>query len=244
MKYFIVFSLIICLSSAVLAKDYLQDVPEGHWATEAVYELVKMGITTGYPDGTFRGKQDVSRYEMASFLSRFMEHFNLQRGKREKLVEELKSEIALIKFKKKKAEEETNFSGELESRARISPTAPRGGKIDYRLKLNLVKNFDEKTSLKISLDTVDAGFNADSLRLLATKLVDIESKFKLGVFDFKVNLGPGVVPHTEDFFSSEKNIIYIRPKSAVEASTSTGKLNFSASYVTRRVETSWKIGVH
>ena len=126
----------------------------------------------------------------------------------------------------------------------ISPTAPRGGKADYRLKLNLVKNFGGESSLKISLDTVDAGFNTDRSRPLATKLVDIESKFKFIGLDFKMNLGPGVVPHTDDFFPSENFTIYIRPKSAIKASTSLGKMDFSASYVTRKVETSGTIEVH
>jgi len=244
MKYFVVFSLIFCLSPTLWAEAKLQDVPEGHWATEAVYGLVKMGITTGYPDGTFRGRQNISRYEMASFLSRFTKYFKRLRGQREKLVEELKSEIALLRYKREKAEEETQFSGVIESRARVSPIEPRGGKTDYRLKLDLIKNFAAGTSLKMSLDTVDAGFNTDSSRAFATKLVEIESKFKLAGLSFVVNLGPGVVPHTEDFFPCEKNTIYIRPKTAIKASASVAKMDFSASYVTRQVETSGKIGVH
>ena len=244
MKYFIIFSLIICFSSAAVAENYFQDVPEGHWAAGAVYELVKMGVTKGYPDGTFRGKRQISRYEIATFLSKLARSFNRRQGMDEKLIEELKTEIALIKYKREKAAKETQFSGIIESHGRASPTTPRGGRADYRLKLNLLKNFDEKTSLKIGLDTVDAGFNTDSDRNLATKLIDIESRFKLAGFNFKVNLGPGVVPHMDDFFPSENNTIYIRPKTAVKASTKIGKMDFSASYVTRQMETSGRIGVH
>ncbi|MEE8637526.1 MAG: S-layer homology domain-containing protein [Candidatus Margulisiibacteriota bacterium] len=244
MKYFIIFSLIICFSSAASAENYFQDVPEGHWAAGAVYELVKMGVTKGYPDGTFRGKRQISRYEIAAFLSKLARSFNRRQGIDEKLIEELKTEIALIKYKREKAAKETQFSGVIESHGRTSPSTPRGGRADYRLKLNLLKNFDEKTSLKIGLDTVDAGFNTDSDRNLATKLIDIESRFKLAGFNFKVNLGPGVVPHMDDFFPSENNTIYIRPKTAVKASTKIGKMDFSASYVTRQVETSGRVGVH
>lgn len=244
MKYFIIFSLIFLLAHGVWAQDFFQDVPEGHWATEAVYELVKMGVTKGYPDGTFRGKKDISRYEIASFLSKLVRSFNRRWGIDEKLIEELKAEVALIKYKRDRAAEETQFSGEIESRHRISTIAPRGGKADYRLKLNLIKKLDEKTSLKIGLDTVDAGFYTDSSRPFATKLIDIESKFVLGGLNYKVNLGPGVVVHTDDFFPSENNTIYIRPKTAVKASSTIGKMDLSASYVTRQVETSGKIGVH
>jgi hypothetical protein len=31
------------------------DVPEGHWAAEAVRELKETGLLKGYPDGLFRG---------------------------------------------------------------------------------------------------------------------------------------------------------------------------------------------
>lgn len=244
MKYFITFSLIFLLTSGAWALDHFQDVPEDHWATGAVYELVKTGVTKGYPDGTFRGKKDISRYEIASFLSKLVRSYDWQRGVDEKLIEELKAEIALIKYKRDKAAEETQFSGEIQSRSRVSTIAPRGGKTDYRLKLNFIKKFDEKTSLKIGLDTVDAGFYTDSLRVFATKLIDIESKFELGGLNYKVNLGPGVVVHTDEFFPSENYIIYIRPKTAIKASTKIGKMDLSASYVTRQVETSGKIGVH
>lgn len=44
------------------------DVADTHWAYEAVTRLKKEGIITGYPDGTFKGKQNITRYEMATLL--------------------------------------------------------------------------------------------------------------------------------------------------------------------------------
>ncbi len=243
-KFFIFVLIYSVLVGASFGEIYFSDVPENHWATEAVYELVKMGITTGYPDGTFRGKENISRYEVASFLSRLIKSFKLRQGADEKLIEELKSELALIRYKRKRAEEAIRFSGAIESHYRLSTTAPRGGKRDYRLKLNLVKEFYSESSLKIGLDTVDAGFDSDVSRNLATKLVDFEGRFRFAGLNFKVNFGPGTIPHTEDFFPSERNVIYLRPKTAIKASTKIKKLNLSGSYVTRQVETSGKIGVH
>ena len=244
MRCFVIFSLVILLPVGVWAQDRMKDVPDGHWASEAVYELVKMGVTTGYPDGTFRGKNAISRYEMASLLSKLAKSSCREQGLDEKLIAELRAEAALLKFKMDHQAEETKLSGEIESRYRLSTLSPRGGKTDYRLRLDLLKRIDDQTSLKIGLDTVDAGYNADSDRPLATKLLDVESRFKLAGMDFKVNLGPGVVPHSDDFFPSENNTVYIRPKTAVEATKAIGKMTFSSAYVTRQVETSGKIGVH
>ena len=46
------------------------DVPDGLWYTGHVERLAALGITTGYPDGTYRPTALVSRAEMAAFLIR------------------------------------------------------------------------------------------------------------------------------------------------------------------------------
>jgi hypothetical protein len=46
------------------------DVPPHHPFRDAIDRLVARGITTGYPDGTFRGSDPVSRQAMAAFLHR------------------------------------------------------------------------------------------------------------------------------------------------------------------------------
>ena len=50
----------------------LKDLPPGHWAREAVEFLVSRGYLLGYPDGTFRGDQPVTRYELAVALYRLV----------------------------------------------------------------------------------------------------------------------------------------------------------------------------
>jgi len=46
------------------------DVPTGHWAFQYVEALAASGITTGFPDGTFRPTEPTTRAQMATFLSR------------------------------------------------------------------------------------------------------------------------------------------------------------------------------
>ncbi len=46
------------------------DVPEGQWYTPYVETLAEVGVTEGYPDGTYRPDATVSRAEMAVFLVR------------------------------------------------------------------------------------------------------------------------------------------------------------------------------
>ena len=228
MRYLIIFNLIFLLASAAFSEVIFSDVSEEHWAKDAVYELVKKGITTGYPDGTFRGEQSITRYETAAFLAKIIYLANLENGKYEKLIAELRAETALSKYQRDKAAKETRFSA----------------KVDYRLMLGLKKIFDEETNLAINLDTVDAGYNTSAARNLATSLIDVEGNFQWGEMNYSVNFGPGLILHTDDLFPSENNTIYVRPKTAITAWSKVGQLDYSASYVARRLETSGRIGVH
>lgn len=49
------------------------DVPQTHWAYDAVQQLAQRGIFTGYPDGTFAGKRALTRYEFAVALQRMLQ---------------------------------------------------------------------------------------------------------------------------------------------------------------------------
>jgi len=66
-------------TSADLAQPALPfaDVPTDHWAYEAVLNLyTTYGCLAGYPDGTFRGDQAVSRYEFAASLSECLDRLS------------------------------------------------------------------------------------------------------------------------------------------------------------------------
>ncbi|MGQ9455924.1 MAG: S-layer homology domain-containing protein [Armatimonadota bacterium] len=66
--------LLVTVSRVTLAqKQVFKDVPETHWAAEAVQYLAKNKVIQGYPDGNFRGDQPVTRYELAVLLLRFTE---------------------------------------------------------------------------------------------------------------------------------------------------------------------------
>ena len=49
----------------------LSDVSDGQWFSEAVGVLMAAGVLTGYPDGTFRGQNPITRAEFVTVASRF-----------------------------------------------------------------------------------------------------------------------------------------------------------------------------
>jgi len=56
----------------------LSDVPEGHWAYDAVSQLVKDGLIVGYPDGLFKGNRPMTRYEAAVLTYRAVDQIEAQ----------------------------------------------------------------------------------------------------------------------------------------------------------------------
>ena len=53
------------------SENSFSDVSEGQWFNKAVSTMAAMGVLTGYPDGTFRPNQAITRAEFASIAARF-----------------------------------------------------------------------------------------------------------------------------------------------------------------------------
>ncbi|MGM0437585.1 MAG: S-layer homology domain-containing protein, partial [Bacillota bacterium] len=66
------------------------DVSTDHWAYEAVNKLVAAGVIEGYPDGTFKGDQSVTRYEIAMMVDRVLERVSEERASLEDEVDAMK----------------------------------------------------------------------------------------------------------------------------------------------------------
>lgn len=59
-------------STTFAAANPFSDVPADSWAYDAVAQLAKDGVVDGYGDGTYRGEQSMTRYEMAQIIARAM----------------------------------------------------------------------------------------------------------------------------------------------------------------------------
>ena len=72
---FLLGALVILLGvlAPALAQQPFSDVPLDHWAYNAVNKLAEQGLIEGYPNGTFKGKQPLTRYEFAQALARLMD---------------------------------------------------------------------------------------------------------------------------------------------------------------------------
>ena len=54
------------------AANPFSDVSTDDWAYQAVSDLSDQGVVEGYPDGTFKGERNMTRYELAQVIARLM----------------------------------------------------------------------------------------------------------------------------------------------------------------------------
>ena len=80
-------------STAFAAANPFEDVPEGHWAYDAVAQLAADGVIEGYGDGTYRGDPKITRFEMAKMIARAMANGGGDRATLDKLAAEFADEL-------------------------------------------------------------------------------------------------------------------------------------------------------
>ena len=250
------------------AEVKMKDVPDDHWAASAVYDLVKLGVTKGYPDGTFRGNKPITRYETAMFLSKLSKAIGAEDVKAD--IKGLRDQILEIK---KGTQGGLSFSGNYEGSWKFgnllaTEGSARGGIGNYRLILSGGKDLGEGASVKVNLDTMDYGFFDDGSSstpgrgLLAPELLDIESNLKLNLsdwsfespIDLKLTYGRGPKQHSMDptgSFPSEVGVTYYRPDPGVRATTTLFGADVSGAFYSMerskldnsgQVNTSWLSG--
>lgn len=241
--------------------SYFKDVPRDHWAAHSVNELVRIGITQGYPDGTFRGAKNISRYEAAVFISKLARAGKERAAENEKLLEELKAEAYKIRYTldmyKKPPEKKRPLYVDLSSRmilgnivsansassmlnARIGPVC------DYRLIASYRQEFDEDTFVRIGMDTMDSARvgGRDLVKDMLEAEAQVVTKSGFGV---NMTSGPGLIIHREgaiNIFPSEDHRAYVRPNSGIKFIYSPGDLDSAVGYRATAIATDGAAGVN
>ena len=220
-----VLCLLIVLSMAVAASALtFKDVPEDHWAADSVYGLAKMGVTKGFPDGTFRGKQKLNRYETAVFLYKMAKVLDADE------LAQLKADVSALK-RGGGGGLSGSYQADWKAGNLLAESGgTRGGVASYRLQLSTGAVLSNNADVLVNLDTMDRGFYNDTNGDLATQLLDIESNLKVDLdklgfaepVNLKITMGPGSVQHATDdtnVLPSEAGVVYERPDTGIMALT-------------------------
>ncbi|MFA6430894.1 MAG: S-layer homology domain-containing protein [Candidatus Margulisiibacteriota bacterium] len=234
MKYIAAFSLVLVLAAACFGDDVFIDLPAGHYASQAVYDLADRNVTAGFPDGTFRGEEFISRYEIASFLSKLAASINKDRGRDEKVLKEFNSELSTVRYESEKNKEDLFFAGDFYGVFKRGKTPLlSGSEAGYRFQGVFAKVPYENMSVKIGLDTLDSGLGGPN-RDFVREMLSVEGKIKVGAMQIIAFEGPGDITHRDaGLFPDEDGIIYRKFKRRLTATVSGDEKELAASYIVR-----------
>ena len=150
----------------VSAANPFADVDTSSWAYQAVSQLSDQGVVDGYPDGTFKGDKNVSRYELAQIIARLMakeESLNdSQRATVQKLSTEYVGELQSLGVRVKELEKKTgNLSNITEIRVQDIPRYDNVYKdnksshdeLSLRVRLNTMANINDRSTVYSQLET-------------------------------------------------------------------------------------------
>ena len=161
---------------AFSATNPFMDVPMNHWAYDAIGQLAAHGILSGFPDGTYKGQQQTTRYEMASALARALAVVDMTKASKQdvemlkRLVVEFKDELEALGVR----------VDELDERVRVLEDRLGGWHIHGTLVLDVMNQSSNGAGDAFGRDG-DGSITFDEARLF------FERTFSVGVTDEEGN---------------------------------------------------------
>jgi hypothetical protein len=80
--------------TTAFAANPFSDVTPDSWAYQAVDQLATAGIINGYPDGTFKGQKDITRFEMAQMIAKGLANQNRANAEQQAMLNRLSDEFS------------------------------------------------------------------------------------------------------------------------------------------------------
>ena len=96
MKKILALAAVAALTAGVsaYAANPFSDVTPDDWAYQAVSDLSVQGVVEGYPDGTFKGERNMTRYELAQIIARLMAKEDQLNAEQQATLDKLAGEYA------------------------------------------------------------------------------------------------------------------------------------------------------
>ena len=198
MKKILALAAVAALTAGVsaYAANPFSDVTADDWAYQAVSDLSAQGVVEGYPDGTFKGERNMTRYELAQIVARLMakeDQLNAeQQATLDKLAGEYADELANLGVRVSNLEKKVGniyWSGDARMRYQDNSLVTAGKKAsdtwDGRMRINVKGQVNEKTIVNGRL-TYNMNFK-DSDKDSGVYMDTLNVKHQFG--DFAVTLG-------------------------------------------------------
>ena len=158
MKKILAIAAVAALTAGVsaYAANPFSDVSPDDWAYQAVSDLSDQGVVEGYPDGTFKGERNMTRYELAQVIARLMareDQLNAeQKATLDKLAGEYADELANLGVRVSNLEKKVgniSWSGDARMRWKENGYNTNGSKTadgwDGRMRINAKAQVNDST---------------------------------------------------------------------------------------------------
>lgn len=152
MKKILALAAVAALTAGVsaYAANPFSDVTADDWAYQAVSDLSAQGVVEGYPDGTFKGERNMTRYELAQIVARLMakeDQLNAeQQATLDKLAGEYADELANLGVRVSNLEKKVgNLSWSGDARMRYQDKGNNNDSWNGRIRLNVKGQVNEST---------------------------------------------------------------------------------------------------
>ena len=161
----------------------LKDVPATHWAYSAVKELLEKNIISGMPDGTYKGEEPVTRYQMAVVIKNAIDY--LESSPKFVKQEDVQALQALVDAMAKQIGENNALVKELKQK--LGNLAAVGSQVQQSEKL--AELFEKLEGLSKRLSWLEISYSSQkenvekafrSLKELESKMITTEELSSLG----------------------------------------------------------------
>ena len=171
------------------AANPFSDVSPDDWAYQAVSDLSDQGVVEGYPDGTFKGERNMTRYELAQVIARLMareDQLNAeQKATLDKLAGEYADELANLGVRVSNLEKKVgNISWSGDARMRYQDKSNNTDNWDGRMRIVAKAAVNDSTYAQTRFS---ANMNFKDDKDAAVKAEQIFVNHNFG--DFSVRLG-------------------------------------------------------
>ena len=181
----------LAAGASAYAANPFADVSTSDWAYQAVADLSDQGIVEGYPDGTFKGQTNITRYEMAQIIARLMakeDQYNAeQRATIDKLAGEYADELDSLGVRVSNLEKKVgniSWSGDARMRYQSKDNSADEG-WNGRLRINMKGQVNDKTTVNARLSTDNVNFKGSDDADVGMEVLNVNHDF--GAWD--VTLG-------------------------------------------------------
>lgn len=164
-----------CAAFHVQAANPFTDVDTNSWAYQAVSKLSAENVVEGYPDGTFRGEKNISRYEVAQIIARLVARKDSltadQQATVDKLAQSYRDDLANLGVRVTELEKKTGHT-ELITELRIQDVDRYGNifkghtekdnELSTRVRLNTITTVNDRSTVYGQLETF-LGFSGNDV---------------------------------------------------------------------------------